>query len=1178
MAENINSGLSGKINILPSFAGFATQFRTGMRGQAPMVVQFARTLGGQFSAAFVAGLGVRAVTRNFAEIVASARSFEDSFTGVRKTVEATDAEFELLAKGIRDLSKELPVAVEEINRIGEVAGQLGISKAGLIDFTETVAKLSATTTMSSEGAAFALARLASIAQLPESSFKMLGGVIVELGNNFATTEDMMTNLALRIVGTGKVVGMSVPDIFAMAAAISQVGVRAELGGTALSRFLVAVQQATRTGGEQLNTLSRVAGMSASEFRKAFEDDAAMAVAAFLAGLNQMKEDGEDVFAVMEKLGLNAVRVRDVLLRSSQAAPEFFKAIDLARAQEGIEDAGNALEVEFQKRVETTTSQLILMDNAINDLKISLGEAFLPAVKSVAEAVAGLTNAYNQGSQSIKLTLFLVRNLGLLLVSSVVGIMSYKAAFTVLKATLSSTTVALGAMSIGVKGLAASFTAALTVLGLIVGKVIQGQIETANFIDAVAELRARMEELSPQQKLDLLEQLLGDNPREKLKLLNDAGVDINNLFEAIENGVNSGDTLKVKAQLAELLMEIDESKTGFLNGVSSIDDFNDAVTRLSGAAALRDPGNKTKLAASQLVLSILESIQENEPLLQAEVEALEQLGKDAGKKVADGLGEGEQTIKNALDFFNDSIKEGLRDGFNAFSDIEPDIEQNIDQFLASLIIKLQRQEDFEQATEELAKRGLAGLVKAFSDEGPSTTNLINEILAADPKLGMFMEMLIAENNPKFFLEVFGSELPPIFSDIEKQFAENGGKIGEAFNSGFQENALSIFGDDSQFFTPDTVPVNIAEQLLNEGNVNMTKDDLITFYKRVFLDSDVQNELDTINKGLAGDFVSEFEKNLSGFDDVMDVISTKISKLSADSSLKNATANLNNLLKEQSEITNNLGDAQARVTELRERDAQRTASEQLRIRDLTRKRDFLAKAVEEGQDATLELAVANEELAQATKDADAPTRDLLEAEQELFNLQERNKTLPDEIAEARIREEQAILRVASAQRELEIIAEDIPSLTQAQIDFFTSIAVSAGIANAQVSSLVTNYGLLSSLNNTTPPAVVTPPTTVTPPDVTGTPNIRNIPMFAKGGFLPIGGSGVVGERGMEIITSTGSGTKITPVDNNISGFGNANVTVNVTGFPTDPIVARNIAENIRKELVRLEEEGRGGLLSR
>ena len=117
----------------------------------------------------------------------------------------------------------------------------------------------------------------------------------------------------------------------------------------------------------------------------------------------------------------------------------------------------------------------------------------------------------------------------------------------------------------------------------------------------------------------------------------------------------------------------------------------------------------------------------------------------------------------------------------------------------------------------------------------------------------------------------------------------------------------------------------------------------------------------------------------------------------------------------------------------------------------------------------------------------------------------------------------------------------------------------------------------------PATVTAPTVVVPPSTTTTSGNSPVtvdktrfPMFAKGGFLPVGGQGIVGERGAELITSTSSGVKISPLEGN--GFGEANVTVNVTGFPTDPIVARNIAENIRKELVRLEEEGRGGLLSR
>ena len=1175
MAEDIGKGgLAGLLQILPSFAGFGTQFRTGMRGQAPLVVQFARTLGGQFSAAFVAGLGARAVARNFSDIIMAARNFEDSFTGVRKTVDATDAEFEVLAQGIRNLSKELPIAVEEINRIGEVAGQLGISKSGLVDFTETVAKLAATTTMSSESAAFSLARLASIAKLPESSFKMLGGVIVELGNNFATTEGMMTNLAMRIVGTGRVVGMSVPDIFALAAAISQVGVRAELGGTAMSRFLVAVQQSTRTGGEELNTIARVAGMTANQFKQAFEDDAAMAVAEFLKGLNAMKEDGEDVFAIMEKLGLNAVRVRDVLLRSSQAAPEFFKALDLARAQEQIEDSANALEEEFQKRVETATSRLILMDNAINDLKISLGEAFLPMVKNVADAVAGLTNAYNQGSTSIKLTLFLVRNLGMLMAASIIGIMSYKAAFAVLKTTIGATNATMFGATVSVTKLSAAFTGALAVIGLIVAAMIKAEIKTANFVDAVAQLRANFDELSAQEKLDLIEQLLGDNPREDLKLLQDAGVDINMLFNAIDKGVNSGDAFKLKEQLIGIVNSLSGFDQLSVRGVNTIEEIQKAIASEVPVNAMRDAENANKVAAARLILSILEGIEENEPLLQAEVEALKALGMDVADAVEEGLEDGQGAIKSALDFFNDAVKDNLRDGFDAFSDISPDIEQDIDEFIARLVVKLQRQEEFEIALQGLAEAGLAGLVDVFRKEGPATTKLINQILGGDRDLGRFIEMLIAENNPKFFKEMFGSELPPVFSDIEQEFSDAGGKIGASFNSGFQENALSVFGEAADFFTAENVPSSLIPRLLDEGNINMTKDDLMTFYRRVFLDSDVQSEIDSISAQLAGDFVSEFDKNLEGFATIIDGIQGKISKVGADRSLASATKRLNDLLTEQTEVTNNLADAQAEVDRLRERDAQRTAAERLRIRDITRRRDFLKKAVEEGQDATLELAVAEEELAEATKEADEPTRELIQAEQELLDIQTRIKDLPDEIAEARSREEEAILRVASAQQQLNDINESLPDLTAGQVGFFTSIAVSAGIAETRVQSLLNKYGLFPTSLPTVPP----PPVALPTPSGSSSVNtdLSKFPMFAKGGFLPVGGQGIVGERGAELITSTSGGVKISPLES--GGFGETNVTVNVTGFPTDPIVARNIAENIRKELVRLEEEGRGGLLSR
>src|SRR5690606_32505681 len=151
--------------------------------------------------------------------------FESSFAGIVKTVDdATDSMGNLtpvgeaLAQGMRDLAKEIPINVNELNRIGEAAGQLGIKSENIIGFTEVMAKLGVTTNLSSDQAATALARLANITGMPQTEFGRLGSTIVALGNSLATTEAEITEFGLRIAGAGKLAGLSEADILAIGGA------------------------------------------------------------------------------------------------------------------------------------------------------------------------------------------------------------------------------------------------------------------------------------------------------------------------------------------------------------------------------------------------------------------------------------------------------------------------------------------------------------------------------------------------------------------------------------------------------------------------------------------------------------------------------------------------------------------------------------------------------------------------------------------------------------------------------------------------------------------------------------------------------------------------------------------------------------------------------------------------
>ncbi len=149
----------------------------------------------------------------------AAIDFEDAFAGVRKTVDASEAEFATLRQGIRDLAKELPLTNAELAGIAEAAGQLGIEKAAILDFTKVMAQLGLSTNLAGEEAATTFARFANITGMDTRFFSNLGSVIVDLGNNMATTEQEIAELALRLSGAGTVAGLTEANILALAAAI-----------------------------------------------------------------------------------------------------------------------------------------------------------------------------------------------------------------------------------------------------------------------------------------------------------------------------------------------------------------------------------------------------------------------------------------------------------------------------------------------------------------------------------------------------------------------------------------------------------------------------------------------------------------------------------------------------------------------------------------------------------------------------------------------------------------------------------------------------------------------------------------------------------------------------------------------------------------------------------------------
>ncbi|EPY2275188.1 phage tail tape measure protein [Clostridium sp. FAM 1755] len=322
--------------------------------------------------------------------------FESAFTGVKKTVDGTDAQFAQLEKAIRNMAKGMPESASEIAGVAEAAGQLGIKVENIEGFTKSMVMLGDSTNMSSKEAATSLARLANITQMPQTEFNRLGSVIVALGNNLATTESEITAMGLRLAGAGHQVGMSEAQIMSFAGALSSVGIEAEAGGSAFSKVMVDMQLAVEKGGEGLNQFAKVAGMSSSEFQKAFKEDAAGAIIAFIQGLGKCQESGQSAIGVLDNMGITEVRTRDALLRAAGAGNVFTDALKLGTK---AWDENIALTKEAETRYATTESKMKMIKNQVVDLGISMfdkfkkpfGESLDSVMKSLEKLSSSLSN-------------------------------------------------------------------------------------------------------------------------------------------------------------------------------------------------------------------------------------------------------------------------------------------------------------------------------------------------------------------------------------------------------------------------------------------------------------------------------------------------------------------------------------------------------------------------------------------------------------------------------------------------------------------------------------------------------------------------------------------------------------------------------------------------------------------
>lgn len=325
--------------------------------------------------------------------VKAATDIDTALTGVRKTVDGTEEQYEALKDAAIEFSKVNGVSAAEVLNIQALGAQLGFTVDELDEFSRVVAGLDLSTNLDAENAATELAQFANVMGMSHGEVSNFASALIDLGNHFSTTEADVMNMAMRISGAGKSIGLTEADVLGLATALSSVGIEAEAGGTAISTILSGIDKDVALGTENLSRWAEVAGMSAEDFAAAWQDDALSAFQDVVAG---MQDGGENLSVLLDELGVSSLRQTDAMKRLVNASEMLPNAVETAnRAYE----ENTALSAEVANFNDSLAAKFEMLRNRVTAVAAEVGAPLADAMLEAIDAAEPLFDAIESGARA-----------------------------------------------------------------------------------------------------------------------------------------------------------------------------------------------------------------------------------------------------------------------------------------------------------------------------------------------------------------------------------------------------------------------------------------------------------------------------------------------------------------------------------------------------------------------------------------------------------------------------------------------------------------------------------------------------------------------------------------------------------------------------------------------------------
>ena len=312
------------------------------------------------------------------EAVQQATAFETKMVDIRKQMaEDTPAAVKAMTGEVFKLSKQLPIATNDIQDMIAAGLRMGIAQDKIVDYTKDVTKMSVAFDMVPGEIADSMGKIAGVFKIPIERVGDFADAINYLDDNTRTKGPELIEVLTRIGGAAQ--NLKANQAAALASTFLSLGESPETAGSAITQLMTVLSAAEARSVKTRAAMLQL-GLVPGEIQKRMITDAQGTIEDVFSRIGRL--DKSQQTSILSRLFGNEHIAK--LQKFAGNIEEYKNQLKLVNGQEK-----GSMDKEYQKRIASSAAQMQVFKNRLTQIAVTAGTALLPALNSILTRLGGL---------------------------------------------------------------------------------------------------------------------------------------------------------------------------------------------------------------------------------------------------------------------------------------------------------------------------------------------------------------------------------------------------------------------------------------------------------------------------------------------------------------------------------------------------------------------------------------------------------------------------------------------------------------------------------------------------------------------------------------------------------------------------------------------------------------------